>query len=118
MHLCNDGTVREAIWCRYAGDEWAAFDQLPPAVRLRLTDHAYDAWSVNAFMLWRRYRRLHRSASQAERALIRYLDYCERLELHAFADGYARAHGAKLPHIAAASSVLRSHDRAIRKQTS
>ena len=76
----NDGTVRAAIWKRYAGDEWAAFDQLPQSIRRRLHEHAYDAWAVNALMLWRHYRQLHRTSGRAERALLRYLDYCERLE--------------------------------------
>ena len=50
----NDRTIRDTIWRRFAGDDWAAFDQLPPSVRHRLTEHAYDAWSVNALILWRR----------------------------------------------------------------
>ena len=83
----NDGTIREEIWRRYPGDDWAAFDQLPPSIRRRLAEHAYDAWSVNTLILWRRYRRLHGSAEKAQRALLRYLDFCERLERRAFADG-------------------------------
>ncbi|GGC67147.1 hypothetical protein GCM10011504_51450 [Siccirubricoccus deserti] len=39
----NDRTVREAIWWRFGGDEWAAFDALPPAIRQRIQCHAYDA---------------------------------------------------------------------------
>jgi len=82
----NDGTVRLAIWKRYAGDEWAAFNQLPRSIRRRLQEHAYDAWAVNTLMLWRHYRQLHRTLERAERALLRYLEYCERLERQAFAE--------------------------------
>lgn len=103
----NDGTIRDRIWRRYQGDDWAAFDQLPPVVRRRLTEHAYDAWSVNALMLWRHYRRLHPTVERAQRALIRYLDYCERLERVAFAEAYVRQYGDPLPHTAAGVSVLR-----------
>lgn len=103
----NDGTIRDAIWRRYAGDDWAAFDQLPPAIRRRLAEHAYDAWSVNTLILWRHYRRLHPTAERAQRALLRYLDFCERLERRAFAEAYARQHGATLPHVAANIPVLR-----------
>ena len=103
----NDGTVRAAIWKRYAGDEWAAFDQLPQSVRRRLHEHAYDAWSVNALMLWRHYRQLHRTLDRAERALLRYLDYCERLERQAFAEDYGRRYDEPLPHEAAGIPVLR-----------
>ena len=103
----NDGTIREEIWRRYSGDDWAAFDQLPPAIRRRLAEYAYDAWSVNTLILWRRYRRLHGTAEKAERVLLRYLDFCERLERRAFAEVYARDHGATLPHIAADVPVLR-----------
>ena len=103
----NDGTVRAAIWKRYAGDEWAAFDQLPQSVRRRLHEHAYDAWAVNALMLWRHYRQLHRTLDRAERALLRYLDYCERLERRAFAAHYVRRYGEPLPHEAAGIPVLR-----------
>ena len=103
----NDGTIRDAIWRRYIGDDWAAFDQLPAAIRQRLAEHAYDAWSVNALMLWRHYRRLHPTAERAQRALLRYLDFCERLERRAFADRYAQQHGEMLPHVAADVTVLR-----------
>jgi hypothetical protein len=58
-------------------------------------------------MLWRRYRRLHGSPEKAQRALLGYLDFCERLERRAFAEAYARNHGAMLPHIAADARVLR-----------
>ena len=103
----NDRTIRDVIWRRYPGDDWAAFDQLPIAVRRRLTEHAYDAWSVNALVLWRHYRRLYPTAERAQRALLRYLDYCERLERRAFAEEYARRYHAPLPHEAAAVQVLR-----------
>ena len=107
----NDGTIRDRIWRRYAGDDWAAFDELPPAIRQRLAEHAYDAWPVNALMLWRHYRRLHGSAERGQRALLRYLDYCERLELRAFADAYALKTGTTLPHIAADVPGLRYNAR-------
>lgn len=106
-HVSNDGTIRDEIWHRYVGDDWAAFDQLPLAIRRCLAEHACDAWSVNALMLWRHYRRLHGSAERAQRALLRYLDFCERLERRAFADAYLREHGATLPHIAADVPVPR-----------
>lgn len=103
----NDGTIRDAIWRRFAGDDWTAFDQLPAAICRRLHEHAYDAWSVNALMLWRHYRRLHPTPERAQRALLRYLDHCERLERRAFAADYARRHRGPLPHDAAGVGVLR-----------
>jgi hypothetical protein len=103
----NDGTIRDVIWRRYEGDEWAAFDKLPAPIRHRLREHAYDAWSVNTLMLWRHYRQMHRTRERAERALLRYLDHCERLERRAFAQDYANRHGGALPHDAACISVLR-----------
>lgn len=103
----NDRTVREDIWRRFDGDAWAAFDELPRAIRQRLADHAYDAWSVNALILWRHYRRLHPTAERAVRGLLRYLDFCERLERQAFAAEYARRQGYALPHEAAGIPVLR-----------
>jgi Family of unknown function (DUF6525) len=103
----NDFEFRHQLWRRYHGDEWAAFEALPPAVRQRLREHSYDAWSVNTLMVWRRYRRLYPEGKRAERALIRYLDYCERLERFAYAEAYARQHGTPLPHEAAGASVLR-----------
>ena len=103
----NDVTVRPMIWQRHDGDDWAAYDRLPAAIRRRLNEHAYDAWSVNALMLWRRYRRLHPTEQRAQRALLRYLDHCERLERRAFAGDYARRHGHALPHQAARVAVLR-----------
>lgn len=104
----NDRTIREAIWRRFPGDEWAAFDQLPAPIRHRLAQHAYDAWSVNALILWRHYRRIHPTAERAVRALLRYLDHCERLERRAFAATYTHRHGTALPHEAANIPVLRS----------
>lgn len=103
----NDITSRERMWRRFGGDDWACFDALPPMIRNRIQEHAYDAWSVNALMLWRHYRRLHPTAKRAQRALLRYLDHCERLERRAFAEDYARRHGAPLPHEAAGIAVLR-----------
>ena len=107
MRGCNDVTAREAIWRRYPGDEWAAFDALPPVIRRRLHEHAYDAWAVNALMLWRSFRRQLASSVRAERRLLNYLDSCEALERDAFADRYWRRHGVALPHIAAGASVTR-----------
>lgn len=106
----NDVTSRDGWWRRFPGDDWACFDALPPAIRQRLHEHAYDAWSVNALKLWRHYRRLHPTAARAERGLLRYLDHCERLERRAFAE----RHGAPLPHDAAAASVLRYAGAAVR----
>lgn len=104
----NDVTVREAIWRRFAGDEWAAYDALPPTVRRRMQEHAYDAWAVNALVLWKMFRRQTGSGARAERRLLRHLDRCEALERAAFADAFAQAHGgARLPHVAAGASVLR-----------
>lgn len=103
----NDTTLRDAMWRRFEGDDWTAYDALPAAVRARLHEHAYDAWSVNALMVWRRYRRMHPTLERAEWALLRYLGHCERLEQAAFASEYARCHGAPLPHVAAGVPVLR-----------
>ena len=103
----NDHTARERMWRRFDGDDWAAFDRLPPAIRRQLAEHAYDVWAVNALMLWRRFRRARASALQAERALLRYLDECEALERAAFAANHLRQHGTTLPHVAAGATVLR-----------
>jgi len=103
----NDCTARDAIWRRYQGDDWAAFDALPPAVRRRLQEHAYDAWSVNALMLWRGFRRKLACSATAERRLLRYLDTCEALECAAFAETYRASCGNTLPHLEARASVLR-----------
>ena len=94
------------MWRRIGGDDWAAFEALPPAVRRRMQEHAYDAWAVNALFLWRAFRRAGGGA-RAERRLLRYLDECEALERAAFSDIFRREHGVPLPHIAAAATVLR-----------
>ncbi|WP_025886271.1 DUF6525 family protein [Asaia prunellae] len=98
----NDGTCRKTLWRRYEGDPWAAFDALPQTIRHRLTEHVYDAWSVNALILWRHYKKLYGATPRAERAMIRYLDYCERLEREAFTE----RHGS-LPHLDAGATTLR-----------
>jgi hypothetical protein len=103
----NDFTARETMWRRFEGDEWAAFDALPAPIRERLHEHAYNAWAVNALMLWRAFRRKHACSKRALNTLLRHLDECEQLERIAFAESYARAHGTGLPHVAAGASVLR-----------
>ncbi|MCX2561985.1 DUF6525 family protein [Acetobacter farinalis] len=104
----NERTLRHEIWRRYTGDDWQAFDKLPPLVRQRVAEHAYDAWSVNVLMLWNHYRRVYGNTLRGQRALIRYLDYCERLERQAFAADYTSHYGTALPHDAASASILRS----------
>lgn len=99
----NDGTVRNEIWRRYTGDDWAAYDALPEKVRARMREHAYDPWAVNTLIVWRRYRQQHASSYRAERAVLRFLDECERMERLAFAS----TQGGSLPHDAAGASVLR-----------
>ena len=103
----NDITARETLWRRHPGDDWAAFDALPPAIRRRLQSHAYDAWAVNALMLWRAFRRKAASSVRAERRLLRYLDECEALERDAFAAAHRQRCGLALAHVAAGASVLR-----------
>jgi hypothetical protein len=103
----NDTTVREEIWRRFEGSDWAAYDALPPAVRRRIHQHAYDAWSVNALILWRHFRRKTACSQRAERRLLRYLDECETLEREAFAEAYRRERGLPLPHVAARATVMR-----------
>lgn len=105
----NDRTAREAIWRRWGGDEWAAYDGLPPRLRARLAAHAYDPWAANAARLWRLLRRRHADPARRERAFLRHLDACEAAERAAFAGAQARAHGGPplLPHDAARASVLR-----------
>lgn len=107
MAIDNDVSPRAEIWRRFDGDEWDCFDSLPPAVRRRLTEHAYDAWSVNALKLWRMFRRHLASSARAERRLMNYLDKCEALELEAFARNYRSSFGQALPHVAAQATVLR-----------
>ncbi|CAI9119503.1 DUF6525 family protein [Acetobacteraceae bacterium LMG 32668] len=111
----NERTLRHEMWRRYEGREWEAFDQLPPLVRQRVTEHAYDAWSVNVLMLWKHYKRVYGRTMRAERALIRYLDYCERLEREAFGARYSAENGRSLPHDAAAVPVLRMGNRSLSK---
>lgn len=103
----NDVTPREGMWRRIAGNDWAAFEALPPAVRARVREHAYDAWAVNALVLWRMFRRRTASNAHAERRLLRYLDECEALERAAFSDALRQDHGAPLRHVAARATVLR-----------
>lgn len=103
----NERTLRNEMWRRYAGDDWAAFDALPATIRERVATHAYDAWSVNVMMLWQHYKRLYGRNSRAERALMRYLDYCERLEREAFASRYRDVYDTVLPHDAACATILR-----------
>ncbi|MFT9448880.1 DUF6525 family protein [Gluconobacter japonicus] len=104
----NDRTVRHEIWQRFEGNDWEAFDQLPPSIRKRLNEHVYDAWSVNALMLWKHYKRIYGRTARAERALIKYLDYCERLERKAFSERYTAQCGTLYPHDAARATVLRT----------
>lgn len=103
----NDGTKRNAIWREFPGDTWQAYDALPPSVRQRLQEHAYDAWTVNALILWRLFRRQTGSSARAERRLLRYLNQCEDLERAHFARLYAQRYGAALPHSGAQATVLR-----------
>ncbi len=109
----NDVTVREDIWRRFAGDDWACFDALPSVIRRRLHEHAYDAWSVNALILWRRFKYRRGSTARAALSLLRYLDECETIERAEFAMRYQRAYKTPLPHVAACASVVRygSHRR-------
>jgi hypothetical protein len=104
----NDVTLREETWRRFDGDTWAAYDALPPAVRRRIHQHAYDAWSVNALILWRQFRRQTGCSKRAERRLLRYLDECEALEREAFTEAYRLKHRLPLPHVAAGATVMRS----------
>ena len=103
----NDVTIRPTLWRRFAGDDWAAFDALPPRVRQRLREHAYDGWSVNALMLWKAFRRQQASSVRAERRLLRYLDECEALERDGYDAQHRLCYGMPLPHVAAGATVLR-----------
>lgn len=103
----NERTLRHEVWRRYDGNDWQAFDALPPRIRQRVSQHSYDAWSVNVLMLWRHYKRSYGRTVRAEKALIRYLDYCERLERDVFAARYAEHYGMELPHLAAQGTVQR-----------
>ena len=103
----NDVTIRPDIWRRYAGDDWAAFDALPPVIRHRLHEHAYDAWAVNALMVWRSFRRKRASSVRAVVTMLRYLDRLEIMERTAYSDRHRSRHGTPLPHVAAGVSVQR-----------
>jgi hypothetical protein len=103
----NDVTIRPEIWRRFDGDEWAAFDALPPRVRARLQEHAYDAWSVNALMLWKSFRRKHASSARGEITLLRYIGQCEALERQGYDAKHRKEHGTPLPHVAAGATVMR-----------
>ncbi|WP_052402591.1 DUF6525 family protein [Muricoccus aerilatus] len=104
----NDVSPREEMWRRWHGDEWSALEALPGAVRRRIQEHAYDAWSVNVLMLWRMFRRRTASSARAERRLLRYLDECEAMEQAAADAAHRRIYGVPLPHVAAGASVLRA----------
>jgi hypothetical protein len=104
----NDVTSRERIWFRYGGDEWDSYDALPPSIRKRMQDHAYDPWAVNTLKLWRLFRRRHASSARAERSLMNHLDRCEQMEREEFDVTHRHATGTALPHVAAGASVLRS----------
>lgn len=58
-------------------------------------------------MLWRHDERSYGRTAQAEKALIRSLDYCERLERDVFAAQYGEQYGMQLPHMAAEGTVQR-----------
>lgn len=103
----NDVTERPNIWRRFDGDDWAAFDSLPPSIRQHLHEHAYDAWAVNALILWKIFRRRTASSARGAVRLLNHLRICERLELEAFAEAYSERWGATLPHVAARASTLR-----------
>ena len=103
----NDVTERARLWRRLAGDDWAAFDALPPAVRQRLREHAYDPWAVNALALWRLFRRRTGDSARAERRLLNHIAACERQEARDFAAAHAARFGTPPPHQAAGASVLR-----------
>lgn len=105
--ISNERTLRHEMWRRYDGDDWSVFDALPARIRRRVTEHAHDAWSVNLMILWRHHQGIYGRTARAERALLRYLDYCERLEREAFAARYCATYGMALPHDAASVSVLR-----------
>lgn len=102
----NERTLRHEIWRRYKGMTGRRLTS-SPLVRQRVTTHAYDAWSVNVLILWKHYKRTYGNTLRGQRALIRYLDYCERLEREAFAEHYKSHYGTLLPHDAACASILR-----------
>lgn len=71
QRVTNDRRVRAAIWRRYTQDERAAFDQLPQSIRRRPLEHPYDAWTLNAPLLWRRYWQIHRTRAEPAGATAR-----------------------------------------------
>jgi len=99
--------ARDPKWRCFPGEDWKVFDALPPTIRNRLHEHAYDAWTVNALMLWLIFRRKLARSARAERRLLGYLDTCEALERAVFAETHRVAYGCSLPHVAAGASVLR-----------
>lgn len=105
--MSNDVTFRALFWRRLDGDAWDAFDALPPAIRRRLHEHAYDPWAVNALELWRLIRRRTGCPHRAARRLLWYIRDCEARELAAFAAAWRARHGTAYPHVAAGASVLR-----------
>jgi hypothetical protein len=111
--MVNDVTERPRIWRRWPGDDWAAFEALPPAIRRRIHEHAYDAWAVNALILFRAFRRQTGSSARAERRLLRWFDQCEAQEFAAFAEAHRQRTGRDAAHWAAQATVQRygSHDR-------
>jgi hypothetical protein len=76
-------------------------------VRARLQEHAYDAWSVNALMLWKSFRRKHASSARGEITLLRYIGQCEALERQGYDAKHRKEHGTPLPHVAAGATVMR-----------
>lgn len=105
--MSNDVTFRALFWRRLDGDAWDAFDALPPAIRRRLREHAYDPWAVNALVLWRLIRRRTGCPRRAERRLLWHIRDCEARELATFAAAWRAGHGTAYPHLAAGASVLR-----------
>lgn len=103
----NDVTAREKMWRRHEGDDWAAFDALPPGVRRRMHEHAYDAWAVNALMLWKHFRRKRACSVHGERALLNCLNQCEALELAGYDALHFKTYGMHLAHLSANATVLR-----------
>lgn len=110
----NDVTARDQLWFRYDGNDWDSYDALPPAIRRRMQEHAYDPWAVNTLKLWRLFRRRHASSARAERSLLNHLERCERMEREEFDIAHRHATGMALPHVAAKASVLRSGHRPCR----
>lgn len=105
--MSNDVTLRALFWRRLDGNSWDAFDALPPVIRRRLHEHAYDPWAVNALRLWRLIRRRTGCPRRAERRLLWHIRDCEARELATFAAAWRARHGTAYPHAAAGASVLR-----------